>query len=88
MNYITTTDLRTKTSTLVELLLAGKNVNLVHRSKILGIINPKQESTIKTFRLHDLRNDLKGLDLEILSYKEREKRYREHLENKYVKGVS
>jgi len=88
MNYITTTDLRTKTSTLVELLLAGKNINLVHRSKILGIINPKQESTIETFRLHGLRNDLKGLDLEILSYKERGKRYREHLENKYVKGIS
>ena len=36
MNYISTTGLRTQSSELVDALLAGRTVDLFHRSKLMG----------------------------------------------------
>ncbi|MDO8576759.1 MAG: hypothetical protein Q7R82_00270 [Candidatus Daviesbacteria bacterium] len=41
MQYITTTELRTKSKKLVEILREGRSVDLVHRSKVVGEIKPK-----------------------------------------------
>ena len=40
MQYITTTDLRTKTPELINTLKQNGEVSLIHRSKIVGIIKP------------------------------------------------
>lgn len=40
MQYITFTELRTKTKWLVKMLLAGNSVLLIYRSKIIGEIIP------------------------------------------------
>ncbi|OGM77184.1 hypothetical protein A2188_01435 [Candidatus Woesebacteria bacterium RIFOXYA1_FULL_43_9] len=45
MNLITTTELRTKTTNLIAMLLAGKEVNLIHRSQIIGVMIPSDNST-------------------------------------------
>ncbi len=47
MNLITTTELRTKTSDLVEKLLKGEEVELIHRSKVVAVIKPKKVSQSK-----------------------------------------
>jgi antitoxin (DNA-binding transcriptional repressor) of toxin-antitoxin stability system len=87
MNYITTTDLRTKSSQLVSDLKKGSKVSLIHRSKVVGVIEPVQEP-LKTFDLKKFRKFVRGASITPLSYQEREKRYRKHLEEKYGKGFS
>lgn len=87
MNFITTTDLRTKSSTLIESLKNGKSVSLIHRSKIVGVIKPAQEEP-KKFNAERVAQIAKQMNLPRLSYAEREKRYREHVMKKYGKGVS
>ena len=42
MNLITTTELRTKTSDLVKSLLNGQEVQIIHRSKLIGTVKPKE----------------------------------------------
>lgn len=84
MQYITTTDLRTKSSELVNSLSKGEAVSLVHRSKIIGEIKPKKD--LKPLTKDDIKQ-LKKLSLELnlpkISYKQREKIYRKHLTEKY-----
>lgn len=86
MNYITTTDLRTKSSQLVADLKNGTKISLIHRSKVIGIIEPLQEP-IKTFDVRKFRKFIKGVSKTSLSYEEKEKRYRKHLEEKYGKDL-
>lgn len=84
MNYITTTDLRTKSSQLVNSLLKGHEVVLIHRSRIIGEIKPKKES--KPFTQEDIKQLKKlaeELNLPKTSYEQREKIYRKHLMKKY-----
>jgi len=90
MNYITTTDLRTKSSQLVKDLAKGNSVSLIHRSKILGIIKPvqKKSKTMTKANIQKLKKLAKQLDLPDLSYEEREKKYRKHLLEKYGKSIS
>lgn len=89
MNYITTTDLRTKSSQLVADLKRGAKISLIHRSRIIGEIKPKNEPRALTksdiVRLKKLAIEL---NLPKLSYKQREKIYRKHLIRKYGKGLS
>ena len=87
MNYMTTTDLRTQSSELVEELSRGRSVTLVHRSKIIGEIIPKK-TTDKTFDVKKFQEAIKTLHLPKLSRKQMEKNYREHIETKYGKGLS
>lgn len=88
MQYITTTDLRTKSSELVSSLSKGEVVSLVHRSKIIGEIKPKKDLMPLT---KDDIQQLKSLALELnlpkTSYKQREKIYKKHLMEKYGKDL-
>ncbi len=43
MQYITTTELRTKSRELVETLREGNSAYLIHRSKVIAIITPKTD---------------------------------------------
>lgn len=85
MNYITTTQLRTKSSELVNTLKRGSSVSLIHRSKVIGEIKPKKEA--KPFNAEDFKKLVDGLDLPKTTYAQREKIYRKHLMEKYGKGL-
>lgn len=89
MNYITTTELRTKSTKLVESLKKGEKVSLMHRSKVVGIIAPAVEP--KPFTedvIKKLKKLAQELNLPKTSYKERERIYRKHLTQKYGEGLS
>ncbi|MEK7558893.1 MAG: hypothetical protein AAB521_01140 [Patescibacteria group bacterium] len=90
MNYITTTDLRTKSSQLVASLQSGMEISLIHRSKIVGVIKPVQKSAkpLTQEGINDLTKLARKLNLPKISYKEREKIYRKHLMEKYGKSLS
>lgn len=87
MNYLTTTQLRTKSSQLVNSLSKGHTVSLVHRSKIIGEIKPVKESA-KPFNAKTFKRLVKSLNLPKTTYAQREKIYRKHLMEKYGKGLS
>ena len=87
MDYISTTELRTKSSQLIEALGKGITVSLIHRSKVVGEIKPKRESA-KPFDPMAFKKLADELNLPKLSYKEREKRYRKHMMEKYGKSIS
>lgn len=89
MNYITTTQLRTKSSQLVNALKNGASIALVHRSKIIGEIIPKKETKpLSRKDIEELKRLAKELNLPKTSYKQRERLYRKHLVEKYGKGLS
>lgn len=84
MEYITTTGLRTKSTQLVSSLSRGNTISLIHRSKIIGEIQPKKEERVLTKTdIKQLKKLANLLNLPKLSYKERERRYRKHLMGKY-----
>lgn len=90
MNYITTTELRTKSPSLVRSLLAGESVSLMHRSQIIGEIKPIKKSP-KVMLKKDIQELIilaRKMNLPELSYKEREKKYRKQLIKKYGKALS
>ena len=87
MNYITTTQLRTHSSQLIDLLRKGVNVSLIHRSKIVGVIKPAPKEG-KPFDVEKFKKLISGLNLPKTTDAQREKIYRSHLEKKYGKGVS
>ncbi len=87
MNYITTTELRTKSSSLVRSLFAGESIQLMHRSRIIGEIRPKRTEG-KPFNAKRVMELAAKIDYPKLSYKQREKIYRKHLEEKYGKHIS
>jgi antitoxin (DNA-binding transcriptional repressor) of toxin-antitoxin stability system len=88
MKYITTTDLRTLSSQLVDSLKQGKKISLVHRSQIIGEISPIKKDAkifdIKKFRVF-IKTPLEGKSL---NYQKRDQLYRKHLEAKYGKNLS
>lgn len=86
MQYITTTELRTKSSQLVATLKKGGSVSLIHRSKVIGKIQPEQE--VKPFDAKKFKKLVDSLNLPKTTYAEREKIYRKHLMEKYGKGLS
>lgn len=85
MNFISTTELRTKSSELIKSLKKGEPVSLIHRSKVVGVIKPaKPESKVFTKAdIEYLKKLAKELNLPKISYQERERRYRQHLMSKY-----
>ncbi|MDO8497550.1 MAG: hypothetical protein Q7S61_03320 [bacterium] len=88
MNYISTTDLRTQSSQLVDLLKLGEKISLVHRSRVIGEISPVKSKT-KTFDVKKFRGFIKTAKTKNnLSYQERDDLYRKHLEEKYGKDLS
>lgn len=86
MQYITTTELRTMSSQLVDTLKKGGSISLIHRSKVIGKIQPEQE--VKPFNAKRFKKLLEGLNLPKTTYAEREKIYRKHLTEKYGQGLS
>lgn len=87
MQYITTTELRTKSSKLVQTLKQGDTLRLIHHSKVIGEILPTYEP--KPFdpdAFEKLLDSIKPKRL--IPRKDREKVYRKHLEEKYGKGFS
>ena len=90
MQTITTTELRTKSKELVEILLQGRSIDLVHRSRIVGEIKPKiyDPKPLTKEGIRRIQEAAKKLNLPKLSYKERERIYRKHLTEKYGKDLS
>ena len=93
MNYITTTELRTKTTELVEKLEAGEEVGLLHRSKFVGSFRPNLLAQKPVKIIHDADafiEDMKSLAKKIgkLNSAQMDKNYRDHMETKYGKLVS
>lgn len=90
MNFVSTTELRTKSSELIKSLKKGESVSLIHRSKVVGVIKPAQtESKVFTAeKIKELERAVEELNLPRTSYAEREKRYRSHLVKKYGQGLS
>lgn len=90
MQYITTTQLRTMSSDLIAALAAGDKVDLIHRSRVVGEIKPKTSQS-KPFTKKDVAELIllaKKMNLPKLSYKERERNYRQHMMKKYGKSLS
>lgn len=85
MDYITTTELRTKSKQLVKALKRGEAVQLIYRSKLIGNFRPATES--KPFNAKRFKELVEKLNLPYLSYKQREKNYREEMERKHGKGI-
>jgi antitoxin (DNA-binding transcriptional repressor) of toxin-antitoxin stability system len=89
MQNITTTNLRTKSSQLVDALKKGMSVSLIHRSKVIGEIRPKKEP--KPITKEDIKQ-LKKLAVELnlpkVTYQKREAIYRKHLLKKYGQNLS
>ena len=90
MDYISTTDLRTKSSQLIASLQNGMEISLIHRSKIVGVIKPVQKSAkpLTQEGIDSLKRLAKAQNAPKISYKERERIYRKHLMEKYGKGLS
>jgi antitoxin (DNA-binding transcriptional repressor) of toxin-antitoxin stability system len=88
MNYITTTNLRTQSSQLVDSLKQGKRISLVHRSQVIGEISPVKKDA-KSFDIKKFRTFVKPPQkVGSLSYQKRARLYRKHLEEKHGKDLS
>ena len=88
MEYLTTTNLRTKTSQLVKALEKGESVSLIHRSKVVGVINSVQLKEAPPIKVEEFRKFLESIrPKKIILRDEREKIYKAHLEEKYGKRV-
>lgn len=85
MNYITATDLRTKTSQIIKDLKRGGSMSLIHRSKIIGVLKPVYEP--KPFDANAFKRAIKDLNLPKTTHAQRERIYRAHLMKKYGKGL-
>lgn len=88
-NYVTTTELRTKTPIFVKTLKSGGSFSLVHRSKIIGKIEPAQGEISPIKDIGSFSRALVGLTPK-KRFSEGVKRliYRKRLEKKYGARVS
>lgn len=86
MQTISTTELRTRSKDLVKVLNEGKRVDLIHRSKVVGQINPKGQSQ-KVFDAVRFLKIINKLNLPILTDEEIDKRYRKAMEKKHGKSI-
>lgn len=87
MNLITTTELRTKTNSLVQALLGGYEVGVIHRSKIIGTFKPANTEPPKKFDAEKFIKLVKKMNLPKLSDQEIDKRYREAMIKKHGKII-
>jgi len=92
MNYITSTELRTKTTELVEKLEAGEEVRLLHRSKVLGTIRPEHMDKKPLKTIEDTQKffkDMRAIAKKVGKYtkSQRDVNYKKHMETKYGKFV-
>lgn len=87
MDSITTTNLRTQSSELVDTLKKGGVVSLIHRSKIIGKVIPDTNTELKTINAKKLETKINKLRLPSLTLKEIDRRYRIEMEKKHGKGL-
>lgn len=87
MHTITTTQLRTQTPRLIKALEAGEEITLIHRSKIIGKIVTSVKAK-KPFDPKRFAKLVEELNLPPTTHEERDRIYRQHLEEKYGKPVS
>ena len=84
MEFLTTTDLRTQSVHLVQLLKKGTSVSLVHRSQVIGLIAPQQAPPRVLTDPTKLARLLAQMKPEkTLTKAQREKIYFAHLAQKY-----
>lgn len=85
---INSTGLRYQTAKVVNFLKEGGSFYLVHRSAIIGKIEPAEEQE-QVFDVNKFLKTLKKLNLkEKLSDKEIKSRYLHHLKKRYAKNIS
>ncbi|MBI2329938.1 hypothetical protein HYU94_00935 [Candidatus Daviesbacteria bacterium] len=87
MQYITTTELRTKSKKLIEILLEGQSVDLIHRSKVVGEIRPKIYDP-KPFDSEKFLKIVEKLNLPKLTPRQIETRYRKAMIKKHGQNLS
>lgn len=88
MQVITTTELRTKSSQLVDTLKKGQAVSLIHRSNIIGVIEPSKIVYAPPVTVEKLRAFLKAVKpKKLIPRSQREQTYRKQLVKKYGKGI-
>ncbi len=88
MNYISTTDLRTKSAKLRDSLKKGESIFLLHRSKVIGVFEPYIED-IKIATPEKLKKISSLFSTgRKYSYKKRRDLYLKHIEEKYGKSLS
>lgn len=86
MNTITATELRTKTKDLMEALLNGEEISVIHRSKVIGVFKPKKQGPV-VFDAKKFTEIVEKMNVPKLSQKEREKRYISAMIKKHGKGI-
>lgn len=87
MDFITTTDLRTKSKNLIKALREGRSVDLIHRSRVVGEIKPKIYDP-KPFDPDRFLKVVKKLNFPKLSHKQIEVRYKKAMMEKHGKDIS
>lgn len=88
MQYITFTQLRTKSRNLAKALEEGTEIKLVRKSKIVGTIVPDKSIAVKTINAKRLQAKIDRLDLPSLTMKEIDRRYRIAMTKKHGQGLS
>ena len=88
MQYITFTQLRTKSSSLAKALEKGVEIKLVRRSVVLGRIIPDNDAKLKTINAKALEAKIQKLNLPRLTLKEIDRRYRIAMMKKHGQGLS
>ncbi len=89
MKYISTLDLRNKSSKLIQSLKDGESTYLIYRSKVVAEIKPVKYTESKKFNSAEFKKLIGTMPkMDIIPRKDREKIYRKHLEEKYGKDLS
>jgi len=88
MQYITFTELRTKSNNLARALKKGEEVTLVRRSAVIGRIIPDKDIKIKTINAKKLEAKINKLNFPKLTLKEIDRRYRIAMMKKHGQDLS
>lgn len=87
MNMVTSTELRTKMPEVIQALLAGESIDLIHRSQVVGAITPKTRQT-KTISARELQKKIDALGFPPMTDREIDRRYRAAMMKKHGQGLS
>lgn len=88
MQYITFTQLRTKSNKLAKTLEKGEEVKLIRRSEVIARVIPEKETEEKTINAKKLEDKIQKLDLPRLTFKEIDRMYRVAMMKKHGQGLS
>ncbi len=88
MQYITFTQLRTRSNELALSLEKGEEIKLIRRSEVIGRAIPERETKIKIIHAKALEAKIQKLNLPSLTFKEIDRRYRIAMMKKHGQGLS